>query len=611
MAEKTTQKRGVFKRRPTGRTANSKTSRSSSSRNKNRTQNRRPRPQPHSDKKPAPINKKLKIYALGGLEEIGRNCTVLECGEDILIIDAGLMFPDEDMHGIDYIVPNISSLKGKEKNIRGIIVTHGHMDHIGAFPHVLGPLGNPIIYTAPLTAGMIKKRMEEHRQAPKPNIVIVKRDTEKFKLGKSFAFQPFHINHNISDAFGAAIDTPYGKVLVTGDFKFDYSPVNEEPADLQRIAMFGAEKPLLLCSDSTDSESPGYQISEKIVGEELDRAIASSKDRIIVGTFSSLLTRVQQLLWAAEKNDRKVMILGRSMKNAIDLAHELGYLKYKKGIFVTSDREFKTLPDNKVMIICTGAQGEKNAALMRIATGEHRQVSLKKKDTIIFSSSVIPGNERTVQSLKDTLVRKGAHIIHYKMMDIHAGGHAKQEDLKLMLRLTQPKFFMPIHGNRYMLHAHTDLAVEMNVPRENTMIADNGQIIECDEKGCRLTDHKVETEYVMVDGLGVGDVSNVILRERQALADDGMFVVICTVRKKTGQLVGNPDLISRGFVYMKESKDLIEKTRAKVKAVVQNSDPKSPAFEDYLKRKIRDEVGQFLYAKTHRRPMVLPVLIEV
>ncbi|MAG11434.1 MAG: ribonuclease J, partial [Parcubacteria group bacterium] len=498
-----------------------------------------------------------------------------------------------------------------EKNIRGIIVTHGHMDHIGAFPHVLGPLGNPIIYTAPLTAGMIKKRMEEHRQAPKPNIVIVKRDTEKFKLGKSFAFQPFHINHNISDAFGAAIDTPYGKVLVTGDFKFDYSPVNEEPADLQRIAMFGAEKPLLLCSDSTDSESPGYQISEKIVGEELDRAIASSKDRIIVGTFSSLLTRVQQLLWAAEKNDRKVMILGRSMKNAIDLAHELGYLKYKKGIFVTSDREFKTLPDNKVMIICTGAQGEKNAALMRIATGEHRQVSLKKKDTIIFSSSVIPGNERTVQSLKDTLVRKGAHIIHYKMMDIHAGGHAKQEDLKLMLRLTQPKFFMPIHGNRYMLHAHTDLAVEMNVPRENTMIADNGQIIECDEKGCRLTDHKVETEYVMVDGLGVGDVSNVILRERQALADDGMFVVICTVRKKTGQLVGNPDLISRGFVYMKESKDLIEKTRAKVKAVVQNSDPKSPAFEDYLKRKIRDEVGQFLYAKTHRRPMVLPVLIEV
>lgn len=576
------------------------------------TRNKRgPRPNVEAERKPAPINDKLKIYALGGLEEIGRNCTVVECGEDILIVDGGFMFPEEDMHGIDYIVPNITSLIGKEKNIRGIIVTHGHMDHIGGLPHMLGPLGNPPIYTAPLTAGMIRKRVEEHRACPKPNIVIVKRDTEKFKLGKNFQFQPFHINHNISDAFGAAIDTPYGKILITGDFKFDYSPVNEEPADLQRIAMFGAEKPLMLLSDSTDAEHEGYQISEKIVGEELDRAVAAAQGRLIVGTFSSLLTRVQQLLWAAEKTNRRVMIVGRSMTTAIELAHELGYLKYKAGLFIETEREFNMLPDNRVMVICTGAQGEKNAALMRIATGEHRSIGIKQGDTVIFSSSVIPGNERSVQYLKDTLVRKGARIVHYKMMDVHAGGHAKAEDLKLMLRLTQPQHFMPIHGNRFMLHAHVEHAVNMGVKREHCFIANNGQVIEFDTSGGTLTDHHVETEFVMVDGLGVGDVSNIILRERQALADDGMFVVICTIRKKTGILVGNPDLISRGFIYMKDRKDLVEKTRKKVKEVVDATDKKSPAFEDYLKRKIRDEIGQFLYAKTHRRPMVLPVLIEV
>lgn len=601
-----------IKKHKPARSHNRPSSRSTGSKKPGR-KNTKPnaRPKIEKDRSPAPINDKLKIYALGGLEEIGRNCTVLECGDDIIIVDAGFMFPEEDMHGIDYIVPNISSLEGKEKNIRGIIITHGHMDHIGGIPHMLGPLGNPPIYTAPLTAGMVKKRVEEHRACPKPNIVTVKRDTEKFKLGTRFKFQPFHINHNISDAFGAAIDTPYGKVLVTGDFKFDYSPVNEEPADLQRIAMFGAEKPLLLMSDSTDAEHEGYQISEKIVGEELDRAVAQASGRIIVGTFSSLLTRVQQLLWAAEKTNRKVLVLGRSMLNTIELAHNLGYLKYKPGLFVQSDREFNALPDNRAMIICTGAQGERNAALMRIATGEHRSVSIQENDTIIFSSSVIPGNERSVQYLKDTLVRRGAKIVHYKMMDVHAGGHAKAEDLKLMLRLTQPRFFMPIHGNRFMLHAHVEHAVNMGVKRENCFIANNGQIVEIDKRGGKLTDHHVETDFVMVDGLGVGDVSHIILRERQALADDGMFVVICTIRKKTGQLVGNPDLISRGFIYMKDRKDLVEKTRKRVKEVVNATDKKSPAFEDFLKRKIRDEIGQFLYSKTHRRPMVLPVLIEV
>lgn len=558
-----------------------------------------------------PISQKLKVYALGGLEEIGRNCTVFECGEDIVIIDAGLQFPEAEMHGIDYIIPNIASLKEKQKNIRAIIVTHGHMDHIGGIAHILGPLGNPTIYTAPLTAGMIRKRVEEQRDCPPPRFVIVKKDNEVFKIGTHFTFQPFHINHNISDAFGACLDTPYGKILYTGDFKFDYSPVNDEPADLQRIANFGSFNPLLLLSDSTDAESPGHQMSEKVVGDELERIVAETQGRIIVGTFSSLLSRVQQLLWAAEKSNRKVLTVGRSMQTTIELAHELGYLKYKPGIFIQTDQELKTLPDNRVMVICTGAQGEKNAALMRIAMGEHRSVQIRQGDSVIFSSSVIPGNERSVQTLKDTLVRKGANIIHYKMMDVHAGGHAKQEDLKLMVRLTSPQYFMPIHGNRFMLHTHTDLAVIAGVKRENTIIADNGQIVECDENGCRLTKEHVETEYVMVDGLGVGDVSNVVLRERQTLADDGMFVVIVTIKRKTGEIVGNPDLVSRGFIYMKDNRELIEKCRAKVRAILQNADHTHEAFEDVIKKKIRDEVGEFLFNYTHRRPMVLPVLIDV
>lgn len=557
------------------------------------------------------VSEKLKVYALGGLEEIGRNCTVFECGEDIVIVDVGFMFPESDMHGIDYIIPNISSLRAKAKNIRGIIVTHGHMDHIGGIPHILAPLGNPTIYTAPLTAGFIRKRTEEVRECPPPRIVLVNKDTEKFKLGTHFTFQPFHINHNISDAFGAALDTPYGKVLVTGDFKFDYSPVNDEPADLQRIANFGSENPLLLLSDSTDAEHPGHQISEKLVGEELERVVEDAPGRIIIGTFSSLLSRVQQLLWAAEKTNRKVLTVGRSMQNTIEIAHELGYLKYKPGIFIQNEQELKSLPDNRVMVICTGAQGEKNAALMRIAMGEHRAITVKPGDSIVFSSSVIPGNERSVQALKDTLVRKGAHIIHYKMMDVHAGGHAKQEDLKLMVRLTSPEYFMPIHGNHYMLHTHGELAVIAGVHPENIIIADNGQIVECDENGCRLLQKHVETEYVMVDGLGVGDVSNVVLKERQTLADDGMFVVIATIKRRTNEMVGNPDLISRGFIYMKDNRELVEKCRAKVRTILQSGDPSKEDFEDSMKRKIRDEIGEFLFSYTHRRPMILPVLIEV
>jgi len=552
---------------------------------------------------------KLRIYALGGLEEIGRNCTVFECGDDIIILDIGLMFPEEGMPGIDYIIPDISSLKGKEKNIRGVIVTHGHMDHIGGIPLTIGRLGYPTIFTAPLTAGILKKRQEEFGTVSKLKIQLVTSE-KKIQLGRHFVFEPFHVNHNISDAFGAALHTPYGTILCTGDFKFDYTPVNDDPIDLTHIAAFGLSGALALLSDSTNATSPGHQISESQVGKEMERIIREHPGRLIIGTFSSLLTRVGQIIELAEKYDRRVLIEGRSMSNNVEIAKEMGYMKFKPSTIIEA-RDFLRLPDHKALVICTGAQGERNAVLMRVANGEHRTVSLRKGDGVVFSSSVIPGNERTVQSLKDTLVKQGAKVYHYDNLDVHAGGHAKQEDLKLMMRLTMPKYLIPIHGNRFMLEAHAELGREVGIPSENIFVAENGQVFEVDNGGIRMTTEKVSTEYVMVDGLGVGDVSQVVLRDRVQLADEGMFVVIVTIDKKTGALVSSPDIISRGFIYMRKSKELIEKARIKVKKILKDADSRTPAFEEFIKGKIRNEVGSFLFKETKRRPMVLPVLIEV
>lgn len=575
-------------------------------------------PIPAPTRPPAPLNLQIpsddttppvKVYALGGLEEIGRNCTVFECGDDIVIIDMGLMFPDENMPGIDYIIPNIGSLHGKEKNIRGIIVTHGHMDHIGGLPLNINRLGNPIIYTAPLTAGIIRKRQEEFGNEKNLRIQIVKADS-KITLGKHFVFEPFHVNHNISDAFGVALHTPYGAMLYTGDFKFDYTPVNDDPADLTHIASFGSKGVLALFSDSTNAESPGHQISERQVGIELERIFVNTKGRLIIGTFSSLLTRAQQIISLAEKYGKKVLIEGRSMNNNIELAHSLGYLHFKTST-IMEEHEFNRLPDDKIVVICTGAQGEKNAVLMRIANHEHRFITLKEGDSIVFSSSVVPGNERTVQSLKDTLVRQGGKVFHYQNLDVHAGGHAKQEDLKLMMRLTKPRYLVPIHGNRFLLEAHATIGQDVNIPRENIFVAENGQIMEFGKNGARLTNDKVVTDYVMVDGLGVGDVSQVVLRDRVMLAEDGIFVIIATIDKKSGALVGSPDIISRGFVYMRENKELIERARVRIKKILKEADPGTGTFEDFLKNKLRNDIGQFLFTATQRRPMILPVIIEV
>ena len=551
--------------------------------------------------------------ALGGLEEVGRNMSVLEYGDDIIIIDMGLQFPEEDMPGIDYIIPNTAYLEGKEKNIKALIVTHGHMDHIGGIPHLIGKIGNPPIFTGKLTAGLIRKRCEEFDKCPALHISEIN-ETTRLKLGASFGVEFLRLNHSIPDSFAVIVHTPLGTLIHTGDFKIDYSPVNDKPADLNRIARIGGQGIMLLMADSTDSTHPGYQISESSIGDEIDRLFEKIEGRIIIGTFASQLSRIQKIFDLAVKHNRRIYLQGRSMNNNVEIAHQIGYLHFNPRILM-NDADIKKLPPEKVIVLGTGAQAESNAFLVRVVNGEHRSISLQQGDTVIFSSSVIPGNERSIQYLKDMIVRQGAKVIHYEMMDVHAGGHAKQEDLKLMMRLLKPRHFMPIEGNHFMLRSHAELAEQVGIPRERIFVADNGQIVAFANQGKEvkgvLTNERVPTDYVMVDGLGVGDVSNIVLRDRRVMAEDGMIVVIATIDSKTGDPIGNPDIISRGFVYMKENKELIEKTRMKVKKLVKDHSSRTPSDDDYVKNKIRNDVGQFLFSQTKRRPMVLPVVIKV
>lgn len=552
---------------------------------------------------------KLKIIPLGGLEEVGRNMMLIEYERDIIIIDMGLQFPEEDMPGVDYIIPNISYLRGKENYIRGVIITHGHYDHIGAIPHLIGKIGNPTIFTAQLTRAIIEKRQEEYKTKERLNIYTIS-PSDILQLG-CFKVEFFRVNHNIPDGLGIAVHTPCGLIVHTGDFKFDPTPIGDEPADIAKIARLGSQNVLALCSDSTGAETKGHSISEKTIKENLKQIFEQAEGRLIVSTFSSLITRIQQVFSLAEEFGRKVAIDGYSMKVNVEIAKKLGYLKVKKGTQI-SIKEAKRYPDRKIIILCTGAQGEERAVLMRIANREHRELQIEKNDTVVFSSSVVPGNERTVQRLKDTLTRQGAKIFHYQMMDIHAGGHGAEDDLKEMIQLTKPRYFIPIHGNRYMLKIHGDIAKSCGIPESNIFLADNGQIMEFTEDGKGfLLKKKVPSDHVMVDGLGVGDVSNIVLRDRKMLAADGMLVVIATIDGKTGRLVQNPDLISRGFIYMKESKRLVEQTRKKARQIVERQTPKALANYAHIKNKLRDEIGQFLYYKTKRRPMILPVVIEV
>lgn len=552
----------------------------------------------------------LRIIPLGGLQEIGRNMTLLEYGDDIIVVDLGLQFPDEDMPGVDYIIPDTTYLKGKEKKVRGVVITHGHYDHIGAVPHLMPMIGNPPLYCSEMSRGIITKRQEDFQDKAPLNIHIVKKG-DKVRLGV-FEVEFFHVNHTIPGSFGLAIKTPVGNIVHTGDFKFDHSPVIDIPADIATIARIGSEGVLALISESTDSDVEGYSISEGSIGSTIGSIIEHASGRVVVATFAALVSRIQTVIEIAEKQGRKVAIEGYSMKTNVEIAQKLGYVRVRKGTIIPINK-VNDYPDNKVVIMCTGAQGESNAALMRIVNNEHRFVKIKKGDEVIFSSSVIPGNERTVQGVKDTLYRRGAKVIHYKMMDVHAGGHARQEDLKMMLNLIKPKYLIPVHGTYFKLCIHGELGESVGLKKENILIGENGSVFEFDQQGKgKITTEKAQTNNVMVDGLGVGDVGEVVLRDRQVLAQDGMFTIVVIIDSKTKKIIGTPQVTSRGFIYVKENFDLVNATKRVVEKVIkEKTSADAPINWDYVKNNIRESVGSFLYTKTERRPMVLPVVIEV
>ncbi len=557
------------------------------------------------------IGNDLRIIPLGGMGEVGRNMMLLEYKKRILIIDVGLRFPGEDMPGIDYIIPNIDYLKKRKEDIVGIVFTHGHYDHIGAFPYIIEHIyrKNLKIFASPLTRGIILKRQEEFTGHPKIKIDEA-RNGLKIKLG-DFKIEFFRQNHNIPDNLGLFIETPVGNIIHTSDFKFDPHPMNDLPTDFEKLKSFGKRKVLLLMSDSTGAEDEGHSLSEKEISENLEEIFKVAKGRIISATFASLINRIQQIISISEKYKRKVAIEGYSMKTNIEIAKQLGYVKAKKETFISS-KQIKDYPDNRVTVLCTGAQGEARAALMRIANKEHRHIKIKRNDTVIFSSSVIPGNERTVQNVKDEILRQGAKVYHYKMMDIHAGGHGKKEELKEMLEMTKPKFLFPIHGQHSMLISHAELARELGMLERNIVLPENGQIIKLTPQTINLEKERVASNYVMVDGLGVGDVGEIVLRDRQILATDGMFVLIAIVDRQTGKVIGSPDIISRGFVYLRESKQLLKETRRKIVSIINRATGSGGAVNwTYVKDELRNKIGQFLFTHTKRRPMVLPVIIEV
>lgn len=551
----------------------------------------------------------IKIMPLGGLGEVGRNMMLIEWQRKILIIDMGFGFPDESMPGIDYTIPNTEYLKGRSKDILAVLITHGHLDHVGGIPYIIGKIGNPPLYAGELSKGIILKRQEEFPNQPRLNIITVK-NKSKFKIGP-FAIEAFRQNHNIPDNYGYIIGTPIGDIVHSSDFKFDSSPVNDPPTDFDKLKDIGKRKVLLLLSDSTNAEDAGESKSEKVIMENLDEIFKNAKGRVITATFSSLINRLQQIITISEKYGRKVVMEGYSIKTNIEIAKKIGYFKTRKDTVIPT-KTIDKYADSKITIMATGAQGEERAVLMRIANKEHPHVRIKKGDTVIFSSSVIPGNERTVQFVKDRLYRQGAIVYNYKMMDIHASGHGKQEELKKFISLLKPKFFVPIHGQFSMLVNHANLAKENGIPEKNVKAIENGEVLNVTKNGIEVEKKQIPSELVMVDGSGVGDIGEIVLKDRQNLAEDGMFVVVVTVDRKTGRVRGSPDIISRGFIYLRESKDLLRSTRKQVVDTINQTAGQGGAVNwVYVKNNVRKKVSNYLFQKTKRRPMVLPVIIEV
>ncbi|KKT25415.1 MAG: Beta-lactamase domain protein [Parcubacteria group bacterium GW2011_GWF1_43_9] len=498
---------------------------------------------------------KLRIIPFGGQEEVGRNMTIFEYGHDIIVLDMGLQFPEEDMPGVDYIIPDIRYLKGKEKNIRGVILSHGHLDHIGAVPHLLPRLGWPTVYASRMTLALVRRRLEEAKLQRYLKAYEIKTANETLTLGKiKVGF--FDVTHSIMDALGVVIQTPVANIVHPGDWRYDLNPVTGRPTDFSQLARWNSKTtPSVLMMESLGSTKEGSQISEIEIFRNIKGLLERAPGRVIIATFASMVERVGWLINISEQLGKKVALDGYSMKMNVEIAKKIGYLKFQKNTIIDV-RKIHDYPDNKVVVVCTGAQGEDRAVLMRIATGEHKSIKLKKNDTIVFSSSVIPGNERTIQRLKDSLYRQCDHVVHKEIMDVHGGGHALIEDIKLLIRQVRPKYLLPVYANHYLLREAGKVASSIGFPPQNIFYLDNGSVAEITPAGFNPPQQKIPIEYVFVDGLGVGDVSHVVLRDRQMLAADGMVVVVMTIDGTSGKLVGSPDIISRGFVYMKDSKKL-------------------------------------------------------
>jgi len=555
------------------------------------------------------VSKNLRIIPIGGCEEVGRNMTIFEYDGDAIILDMGIQFPEEDMPGIDYIIPNAKYLEHKKKNIRGVVFTHGHLDHIGAAPILLEQLGNPVIVGKDLTLALIKHKQEDYKKGTAKNLKTIRIDklTDIIKLGK-FTIKFFQVEHSIMDAVGVIIETPNGTVIHPGDWTLarDINGVTHINYDeLSKLP-----KPTVLMLESLGSTNDKRHGIYEEIYKNIMNILTNAPGRVIIGTFSSQLERVRWILESAEKLGKKVALDGYSMKMNVQVAQELGYIKSAKNVLIDI-KDLHRYPENKVVVVCTGAQGEKNAVLMRIINKQHRFVQLKKEDTVVFSSSIIPGNERSIQRLKDNMYRQCDNVIHGEIMEVHVSGHATREDILTMINQIKPTYFIPVYANYYFLREAEQLALKNGFPKERIFVPDNGSIIEVNTQKAVMLDRKAPSDYVFVDGLGVSDNQNIVLRDRQVLAGDGMLVVIATIDSKTGTLIQNPDIISRGFVFLKDNKDLIEEIRNKVKQLVIKSDPKTWADSNQIRNDIRDKIGQFVLSKTEKRPMMLPVIIEV